>query len=116
MSHVTTHVLDAACGRPAVGVAVELLSTDGSYIASGVTDDDGRIGDLGPDLLESGSYRLVFDTGSYFASSVTETFYPRVTIDFTVTPGVEAPGPKTAAHLHVPLLLSPFAYSTYRGS
>ena len=107
MSHVTTHVLDAALGRPAVGVAVELQDARGDVIALGVTNADGRVPSLGPDALLPGAYRLVFDTGSYFAASSTPTFYPRVAIDFDLA---------DPAHYHVPLLLSPFAYSTYRGS
>ena len=108
MSHVTTHVLDAALGRPAVGVAVALYGEDGDLVAEGVTDDDGRVSDLGPDALALGEYRIVFETGVYFAASETDGFYPRVTIDFELT--------DATAHYHVPLLLSPFAYSTYRGS
>ncbi len=107
MSHVTTHVLDSSVGRPAAGVAVELQDARGSVIDTGVTDADGRVSALGPDLLAPAAYRLVFDTGAYFAATGTPTFYPRVVLDFTVADG---------AHDHVPLLLSPFAYSTYRGS
>lgn len=107
MSHVTTHVLDAALGRPAVGVAVALYS-GADLIAEGVTDIDGRVGDLGPDSLPAGEYRVVFETGVYFAASGTDTFYPRVGIDFDLA--------DADAHYHVPLLLSPFAFSTYRGS
>jgi 5-hydroxyisourate hydrolase len=108
VSQVTTHVLDAALGRPAVGVAVALLSADGTLIGDGATDDDGRVPDLGPDALPLGEYRIVFETGVYFAASGTDGFYPRVTIDFELA--------DASAHYHVPLLLSPFAYSTYRGS
>jgi 5-hydroxyisourate hydrolase len=110
MSQVTTHVLDAAFGTPAVGVAVELdrQGRDGwSEVASGATDADGRIGALGPDRLETGVYRLVFATGDYFQATHRPAFYPQVQISFLVT-GTE--------RYHVPLLLSPFAYSTYRGS
>lgn len=108
MSHVTTHVLDAALGRPAVGVTVMLLDAGGVTIARGVTDEDGRVTGLGPDKLPVDDYRLVFDTGSYFDSTGTPTFYPTVAIEFTIS--------DAAAHYHVPLLLSPFAYSTYRGT
>jgi 5-hydroxyisourate hydrolase len=107
MSHLTTHVLDASLGSPAAGIAVVLHDADGLLVARGVTDDDGRIGSLGPDLLPAGAYRLAFDTAPYFADRGVPTFYPRVTIDFTVG---------DAPHYHVPVLLSPFAYSTYRGS
>ncbi|GAA2890460.1 hydroxyisourate hydrolase [Streptosporangium fragile] len=103
-SSLSTHVLDAALGRPAAGVAVR-LEKDGRVLAEGVTDADGRIKgwSCGP-----GVHRLVFDTGAYFAAREVDAFYPRVSIDFTV----RDPG----EHHHVPLLLSPFAYSTYRGS
>jgi len=108
MSHVTTHVLDAALGMPAPGVPVALSGPDGEVIAVSTTDADGRITDLGPELLPAGDYRLEFDTGGYFAAAGRTSFYPRVTIDFVLA--------DTTAHYHVPLLLSPFAYSTYRGS
>lgn len=108
MSHVTTHVLDAALGRPAAGVSVMLLDAGGVTIARGVTDEDGRVAALGPDNLPVDDYRLVFDTGGYFSATRTPTFYPTVAIEFTVS--------DAAAHYHVPLLLSPFGYSTYRGS
>ena len=99
MSHLTTHVLDAALGTPAAGVRITLVG-----IAEGVTDADGRLS-LGPELLEPRDYELVFETAEYLGDR--PGFYPRVSIHFTVT------GPE---HYHVPLLLSPFAYSTYRGS
>ena len=100
---LSTHVLDAVSGRPAAGVPVR-LEHGGTVVARAVTDDDGRVRELGG--LEAGTYRLVFDTGAYFAG--TPAFYPEVVVTFAVT--------DTAAHHHVPLLLSPFAYSTYRGS
>ncbi|MFT4051036.1 MAG: hydroxyisourate hydrolase [Microbacterium sp.] len=106
MPHLTTHILDATAGTPASGVAVTLVDADGTIVDSGETDLDGRLG-LGPDRLPAGSYALRFATGAYFAASGTETFYPRVEIAFEVA---------DAPHYHVPLLLSPFAYSTYRGS
>ncbi len=106
MSHVTTHVLDTAMGRPAGGVPITLLAADGSEIASGSTDAGGRIASLGPEALPPGSYRLVFDTGAWFGDA--PHFFPRVTIDFVLS--------DASSHYHVPLLLSPFAYSTYRGS
>ena len=110
-SHVTTHVLDTGSGKPAADVPVTLNVLDGTswaQIADGVTDEDGRIKQLGPDRLPTGTYRLAFDTGKYFAASGTETFFPEVTLTFGVV--------ESEAHYHVPLLLSPFAYSTYRGS
>jgi 5-hydroxyisourate hydrolase len=110
-SHITTHVLDTGSGKPAAGVAVTLDMLDGERwvrIAAGATDDDGRIKSLGPDSLDSGTYRLGFDTGAYYAAAGTETFFPEVTLTFAVS--------RAQPHYHVPLLLSPFAYSTYRGS
>ena len=115
MSPITTHVLDTALGRPAAGVAVRLerLAESGTAPAAlgqGATDDDGRLRDLAPAgaPLEAGTYRLTFDTGAYFRKQGSDGFYPTVTIDFKVTASRE--------HYHVPLLLSPFGYSTYRGS
>jgi 5-hydroxyisourate hydrolase len=108
MSHVTTHVLDAALGKPAAGVSVQLEHSDGTLVALGTTDADGRVGDLGPDALPVGHYRMVFNTAAYFVTVGQKTFYPRVAIDFDLA--------EADAHYHVPLLLSPFAYSTYRGS
>lgn len=107
MSYITTHVLDATAGTPATGVPVRLETADGRPIATGTTDADGRVAELGPDTLDPGHYRIVFDTGAYFADRQA-TFYPRVVIDFRTS--------ADQAHYHVPLLLSPFAYSTYRGS
>lgn len=113
MSAITTHVLDTARGRPAAGVAVRLERVDdgtSTTLARGATDADGRLRDLLPGGTppESGSYRLVFDTAGYFAAQGTEAFYPEVAVVFRVRDGGE--------HHHVPLLLSPFGYSTYRGS
>ena len=106
-SQLTTHVLDAMTGAPAAGVDVALRSADGAVLARGTTNDDGRLA-LGPDHLSEGSYELTFATGAYFAATGTPAFYPSVTITVAVD--------EAAAHYHVPLLLSPFAYSTYRGS
>jgi len=106
MTHLTTHILDATTGTPAAGVAVTLAHLDGATIDSAVTDADGRLS-LGPDLLADGDYALTFATGAYFRSRGIASFHPVATIAFTVS---------GEAHLHVPLLLSPFAYSTYRGS
>ncbi|HET9422602.1 MAG TPA: hydroxyisourate hydrolase [Nocardioides sp.] len=103
MATLSTHVLDTARGRPAAGLRVELSASDGSAVADGVTDADGRVGSLGGDLQE-GSYALRFDTGGYLGA---DAFYPEVVVTFAV--GADD-------HYHVPLLLSPFGYSTYRGS
>lgn len=109
MSLVTTHVLDTARGRPAAGVMVVLEQAVGDppILATGLTDEDGRVSDLGPGHLDPGSYRLRFNTGGYFVQTGVATFFPEVVIAFEV--GDER-------HYHVPLLLSPFGYSTYRGS
>ncbi|GIG28878.1 hydroxyisourate hydrolase [Cellulomonas marina] len=120
-SHVTTHVLDGSRGRPAVGVTVRLTAPDGTVVATAVTDADGRVGELGPPALAPGTWSLTFETGAYYAALAVDTFYPAVTVAFTVpateeVPALDAPGPARTAHLHVPLLLSPYAYSTYRGS
>jgi 5-hydroxyisourate hydrolase len=111
MSTVTTHVLDTSLGQPAAGVPVRLEHLTGGApapVAEASTDDDGRIRELGPDGLPPGTYRVVFDTGAYFARSGRRTFYPEVTVSFLIE--------ETGGHYHVPLILSPFAYSTYRGS
>ena len=110
VSRVTTHVLDAVTGRPAEGVAVELLAFDGvswRSVDTGATDADGRVTRIGPDELPAGDYRLRFDTAAYFAAAGTEGFYPEVVVAFTVA---------ESQHYHVPLLLNPYGYSTYRGS
>jgi 5-hydroxyisourate hydrolase len=107
---VSTHVLDASAGQPAAGVAVtlSLAGPAGGWVPveSGETDGDGRHR-FGA-ATEPGVYQLAFGTGAYFTGRGVAAFYPEVTITFTVG---EAGG-----HYHVPLLLSPFAYSTYRGS
>lgn len=108
MSGISTHVLDAAKGTPATGIEVRLLRRSTGEIAAGTTDEDGRISDVLSGPIDVGSYRLEFDTGAYYAKQGVPTFYPEVSISFTVT--------DSDAHHHVPLLLSPYAYSTYRGS
>ncbi len=112
MSMVTTHVLDTARGTPAAGVMVCLERVSGTgrtEIARARTDGDGRAGSLGPEQLAPGTYRLVFDTGDYLAGeSGRAPFFPEVAITFTVD--------GAAPHYHVPLLLSPFGFTTYRGS
>ncbi|QUR69335.1 hydroxyisourate hydrolase [Mycobacterium spongiae] len=107
MTHLSTHVLDATSGRPAPGVAVTLTDSRGAVLATATTDDEGRIGALAPGEL-SGVYRLTFDTGSYFAAHGVASFYPEVVVTFEIS--------NPATRYHVPLLLSPYAYSTYRGS
>lgn len=99
---LSTHVLDTAAGRPAAGVRVRWEAADGTLIAAGATDSDGRITAWGEDP-GPGTYRLVFDTGAYQGP---EAFFPEVAVTFRLGEG----------HHHVPLLLSPYSYSTYRGS
>ena len=114
MSKITTHVLDVSIGKPAksVPVKVEFLENAKTWLelGRGITDEDGRAKDLlsSDAALKKGVYRLSFDTASYFIPREVEFFYPEVVVTFNVTDAVE--------HYHVPLLLSPFGFSTYRGS
>jgi len=113
MSQITTHVLDTTQGKPAAGVIIVLeeLTKENIWIkkGQGETNSDGRL----PNLLSndvqliSGTYRLVFDTAAYFKRLNIQSFYPSVSICFEVT---------DQTHYHVPLLLNPYGYSTYRGS
>jgi 5-hydroxyisourate hydrolase len=110
---LSTHVLDTSRGRPApgVGVTLEIANESGSFdlLAERVTDDDGRVRDLlAGGALRLASYRLTFATGTYFEATGQPVFYPHVSIVFHVH--------DVTSHHHVPLLLSPFGYSTYRGS
>jgi 5-hydroxyisourate hydrolase len=127
VSAISTHVLDTAAGRPAAGMRVRLervaaagqpVGSAGETIAAASTDASGRIASLGPEVIVPGIYRLVFDTGGYLArqragrdSAAASTgdapFFPEVVVTFTVAEG---------EHYHVPLLMSPYGYSTYRGS
>lgn len=113
MSTISTHILDTARGVPAEGVPItlEALTDKGwEHIGGGVTNDDGRVGSLliERDALELGVYRMNFETSAYFELLGTRGFYPVVRVVFEVLAPDE--------HYHVPLLLSPFGYSTYRGS
>jgi 5-hydroxyisourate hydrolase len=104
---ISTHVLDATTGRPAAGLELTLARRDGGawqVLTRRATDADGRVADLAA-AIGAGIYRIVFETEAYLGA---ETFYPEVVVVFRVT--------DPAAHHHVPLLLSRFAYSTYRGS
>ena len=103
---VSTHVLDSVEGRPAAGIAVRLFAGE-DLLAEGVTDRDGRCR-LTEDATGVGTHRLVFATGPWFAEQGRDAFYPEVVLTFVVQ--------EPAEHHHVPLLLAPFAYSTYRGS
>lgn len=111
-SAITTHVLDTALGRPAAGIAVRLEQRAEAQewlpLGNGMTDADGRIREIGPAHVPAGTYRFTFDTGDYFANGGRETFFPEVTVTFSVT--------DPDSHYHVPILLSPFSVSTYRGS
>lgn len=109
MSTISTHVLDTSLGKPAAGIGVT-LARDGAVIGSGKTDDDGRVKDLlkSPQQLTSGVYELTFAVGDYFRETGRNGFYDRIVISFRVG--------SDSGHYHVPLLLSPFGYSTYRGS
>lgn len=112
MKSISTHVLDVSLGLPARGVPVVLEKKSGDAFVragGGATDADGRIKDLVREgELTEGTYRLTFDTGAYFTARGVDAFYPEASVVFTIR--------DANAHYHVPLLLSPFGYSTYRGS
>lgn len=106
---LSTHVLDTSLGRPAAGMPIRLDRYGGGTwqpLAEDFTDDDGRLRDL--PASEEGTYRLRFGTAPYFAQQGVQTFYPEVSVVFVITDQSE--------HHHVPLLVSPYGYSTYRGS
>lgn len=111
---ITTHVLDTAYGEPGRGIGVVLsrLASAGSWetVGEGTTDADGRLRSLvsAETAVAPGVYRLVFDTASYFARRGVPALYPEIIVVFETAPG--------QAHYHVPLLLSPFGYTTYRGT
>ncbi len=111
MTRITSHVLDTTAGHPAAGVMVRLERLEGpraDLLASAVTDADGRVRDWLPQGVAPGRYRLVFETGAWYRAAGRETIYPEIVIHFEVGDGVP--------HYHLPLLLAPFGYSTYRGS
>ncbi len=110
-SPITTHVLDTMLGKPAAGVRIRLEKKTGrgwKLLAAKRTNKDGRIPDLLAGEKLRGTYRLRFDTASYFKATRRACFYPYVEVVFTIA--------ESSGHYHVPLLLSPFGYSTYRGS
>ena len=108
MSTISTHVLDTSLGKPAAGVRADFERGDSGSIGSGVTDANGRIASFGEGAVEPGVYRLRFDTAEYFTKTNRPVFYPEVVVAFRIEAGDE--------HFHIPLLISPFGYSTYRGS
>ncbi|AEF40978.1 MULTISPECIES: hydroxyisourate hydrolase [Hoyosella] len=107
MATISTHVLDTVKGLPATGLTVVLQAQDGAEIASVVTDGDGRVSDVAGDDLPTGVLRLVFGTGAYFAARGVQAFHPEVVVSISLT---------EHRHYHVPLLISPFSYTTYRGT
>jgi 5-hydroxyisourate hydrolase len=113
MGSISTHVLDTAVGKPARGVPVSLETAGTStcvVLARAITDANGRVAALLPDGhdLAAGLYRITFDTGTYYRTDNADAFFPEVAILFEVR--------DPRQHYHIPLLLSPFGYSTYRGS
>jgi 5-hydroxyisourate hydrolase len=111
MTRITTHVLDTGTGIPASGLAVRLERLEGpraDAVAEAVTDADGRIRDWLPGGVPGGRYRLVFETGTWFRRAGRESIYPEIVIHFSADDSVP--------HYHLPLLLAPYGYSTYRGS
>jgi 5-hydroxyisourate hydrolase len=113
MTQITTHVLDTSLGRPAANVPLALdfqtAAKAWAEVGRGFTDADGRCKNLSAkESLQSGTYRLTFDTGAYFSARKIEGLYPQVIIVFEIK--------NTQQHYHIPLLLSPYGYSTYRGS
>ena len=109
---ITTHVLDLSNGKPAAGIRVTLARVDDSArvpIGAGVTDPDGRLRDVAPQAsIGAGTFELTFETGAYFRARGVEAFHPRVTVVVEIADATQ--------HYHVPLLVSPFGYTTYRGS
>ena len=111
ISQLTTHVLDTRIGQPGKNMGIRLQKLEPGYwqtIAQGITNEDGRIADMLPALhYLNGNFKMLFDTGAYFAQKQTNCFYPVVEIQFTIA---------GQTHYHIPLLISPFGFTTYRGS
>lgn len=110
---ITTHILDLSTGKPAIGIRVALSridNADRTVVGAGVTDADGRLRDLVPKAskLNAGVFELTFETGTYFRARGVEPFHPRVTVIVEITDPQQ--------HYHVPLLISAYGYTTYRGS
>ncbi|MEE2729935.1 MAG: hydroxyisourate hydrolase [Pseudomonadota bacterium] len=114
MSQITTHILDTALGKPAAGVPVLLSQVNPEQpeqwhkVAEGITNEDGRVPEFGPEQLEAGTYRMRFSIAPYLNATGQAVFYPYADVVFSIDGRGE--------HYHIPLLLSPFGYSTYRGS
>ncbi len=108
MSTLSTHILDISTGRPAAGVTVRLMQAE-QAIASQITDGNGRIGEFTRAALAPGRYRLVAETGEWFAANGRETIFSCAQIDFIIAGTAEA-------HFHLPFLIAPGGWSTYRGS
>jgi 5-hydroxyisourate hydrolase len=107
---ISTHILDTHLGQPARQVAIHLFDAQGQLLATAFTNQDGRVlaADFGLSAIHCGDYSLEFATQAYFAQQQLATFFPKVVIHFTIQ--------DASQHYHIPLLISPFAYSTYRGS
>ena len=110
---ITTHILDISIGKPAAGIRVSLARVDNARrvsVGSGTTDAEGRLRDLVPKAakVNAGVFELIFETGTYFRARGVEPFHPQVTVTVEIT--------DPAQHYHVPLLVSPYGYTTYRGS
>lgn len=112
IERISTHLLDTSIGKPAAGIPVvlQLLGVDGTFaeIGTGVTDTDGRVGQLNAAPVEAGEYRLVFDTAAYFTAVHGSVFYPSIAVHVLL--------PALRSHFHIPVLASTFSYSTYLGS
>ena len=105
---ISTHILDTHLGEPAANVTIRLYNAQGQCLATSQTNDDGRISDFGLSEFVVGDYSLEFEIAEYFHRLNTQTFFPKAVIHFSVK--------DTQQHYHIPLLISPYAYSTYRGS
>ncbi|NUF64233.1 hydroxyisourate hydrolase [Acinetobacter bereziniae] len=105
---ISSHILDTHLGKPATDVVIKLFDAQEQLIAESKTNNDGRVADFNLSEIQTGQYRLVFYTADYFNRFDLNTFFPKVVIDFFVN--------DINQHYHIPLLISPFAYSTYRGS
>lgn len=108
MGTLSTHILDTSRGKPAEGVRITLETLAGDTLGEGVTNADGRVAEIGPERMEVGDYRLHFAAKEYYDQLGEESFYPEITVAFTIADADQ--------HYHVPILLNPYGFSTYRGS